>query len=796
MYFNIPVRYLALQFITLTLLGHSIVFAGEFGTADKLREPNRTELPIPQPRYSGNIGRYIADSDKPVFPPPIKAPIGASNVLVIMLDDVGFGQTSTFGGGIPTPALDELAQQGLSFNNFHTTSMCSPTRAALLTGRNHHSVGSGRITKMALGYDSYNSVIRRETASIAEILKQNGYATAMFGKNHNTPEWETSQVGPFDRWPTGLGFEYFYGFQGGETDQFGPTLYENTSPVADGKRSADYHLTSDLADRAIKWIHELKSIAPEKPYLVYVAPGATHAPHQAPEEWIKKFDGKFDSGWDEYRKQTLERQKRMGIVPADTKLTDRPPGLPAWDSLSADQRRLYAREMEVFAAFTAHTDYEMGRLISAVRSMPDGNNTAIIYIVGDNGASAEGGPNGNLNLLSTVNSQPEDIADTLAHIDELGSEKHFNHFSYSWAHAMNTPFKWYKMVASHFGATRNGLVVSWPNKISQQGLRPQLHHVIDIAPTILEMARLPEPVRVNGVKQMPIQGVSMAYTFDKAKQPSKRKTQYFEFSGNRAIYHDGWYAASKSFALSDYYTGKNLTRDPSQATWELYNTNKDFSQANDIAAQHPSKLSELEKLFWREAEKFQVLPIVSIVGRQKDIDGTDRPSHTSGKTQFSYRSGTQIPESNAPTFKNTSYRVEAEVDLLTVDDGGVLFALGGTPGGIALFIQDQHLHFAYNFLNRKITLAKSTKPMPLGKSHISLEFKADSKKRGSGGIATLTVNNMEVGSTHVERTIPARFTVTETFDVGQDSGTSVAPSYRSPFRFSGKIGEVNVTLLD
>ena len=508
-----------------------------------------TPLVLPRPDYhfSGNVGRTYLDSAKPQFPQPVQAPKGAPNIVLILIDDAGFGQFSTFGGGIPSPTMDKLAAEGLRYNRFHTTALCSPTRAALITGRNHHSSATGVIGEMATGYDGYTSVIPRSHGSVGEVLRQNGYMTAWIGKNHNTPAWEASEAGPFDRWANGFGFDYFYGFNGGDMNHWNPILYENRNLVP-ASTDPNYYLTTDLADKAIAWVRKVKSISPDRPFFLYVAPGATHAPHHAPKEWIDKFKGKFDMGWDQYREETFARQKKLGVIPPDTKLTKRSEGLPAWDSLNADQKRLYARMMEVFAGYGASVDFEMGRIIDAVKQLPGADNTLFIYIAGDNGSSAEGGLEGTLNENLFFNGFPDKWQDELKAIDELGGPKHFNHFPAAWAHAMDTPFQWTKQVASHFGGTRNPMIVSWPAKIKDKGgLRDQFMHVIDVVPTIYEVTGITAPTNLNGVQQAPIEGISFAYTFDDAKAKSRRTTQYFEMVVNRGIYHDGWMASALSF---------------------------------------------------------------------------------------------------------------------------------------------------------------------------------------------------------------------------------------------------------
>ena len=544
-------------------------------------------LPRPDFHFPGNVGRTYLDSDPPQFPQPVQAPKGAPNIVLILIDDAGFGQFSTFGGGVPSPTMDKLAAEGLRYNTFHTTALCSPTRAALITGRNHHSAAFGVIAETATGYDGYTAVLPRSTGTIGEVLRQNGYMTAWIGKNHNTPTWEASAAGPFDRWANGLGFDYFYGFNAGDMNHWNPVLFENRNLVP-ASPDPNYHLTADIANHAIAWVRRVKSIAPDRPFLLYVAPGATHSPHQVPQDWIERFKGKFDMGWDKYREETFERQKQLGVIPANAKLTPRSEGLPAWDSLNADQKRLYAHMMEVFAAYGAHCDYHMGRIIDAVKQLPDGDNTIFIYIAGDNGSSAEGGIEGSVNENLFFNGFPEHWQDNLKVIDELGGPKHYNHFPAAWAHAMDTPFQWTKQVASHFGGIRNPLIVSWPARIKDRGgLRDQFLHVIDIVPTLYEVIGITPPIELNGVPQKPIEGISFAYTFDDAKAKSRRTTQYFEMAAARGLYHDGWMASAIAFVpWQPVRTGF----DPDKQKWELYDVSRDFSQADDLATENPQKL--------------------------------------------------------------------------------------------------------------------------------------------------------------------------------------------------------------
>jgi arylsulfatase len=569
---------------------------------------------------------------------------------LILLDDSGFGQYNAFGGGVPSPTLDKLSSEGLRFNRFHTTALCSPTRAALITGRNHHSAATGVITEAATGYEGYTCVLPRSCGTIGEVLRQNGYMTAWIGKNHNTPAWETSAAGPFDRWANGLGFDYFYGFNAGDMNHWNPLLFENRNLVPQSD-DPDYHLTEDLADKAIDWTRKVKSIAPDKPFFLYVAPGANHSPHHAPADWIAKFKGQFDDGWDAYRATTLKRQIAMGIVPADTKLTERSEGLPAWDSLVPGQKKLYSRMMEVFAGFAAHVDHHMGRVIDAVKEMDGADNTIFIYIVGDNGSSAEGGLEGSINENLFFNGFPEKWEENLEHIDEIGGPKWFNHFPSAWAHAMNTPFQWTKQVASHFGGTRNPMIVSWPAKIKKGGgLRSQFLHVIDIVPTLYEAVGITPPTMINGIEQKPIEGKSFLAALQDPKAPETRTTQYFELLVNRGIYHEGWMASSRSFVPWAPVRG---AFDPMKAPWELYHVDQDFSQANNLAAQHPEKLKEMEELFWKEAATYNVLPLDwrAVERLNGELQGRPRLSGKSNKYTY-YPGQVALPDGACPPTLN------------------------------------------------------------------------------------------------------------------------------------------------
>jgi arylsulfatase len=754
--------------------------------------PNTTQvLPFPDFHYTGSVGRTIKESDPPQFPQPVRPPKGAPNIVLILIDDAGYGQFGTFGGQVQTPALDSIAKQGLRYTRFHTTALCSPTRAALLTGRNHHSTGTGVITEAATGYDGYTGLIGKNVGTIAEVLRQYGYATAWFGKNHNTPDWETSQVGPFDRWPSGLGFDYFYGFMGGDIDQWQPTLYENHQLVPRSK-DPDYILTPDLVDHAINWLRQTRSIAADKPFFLYMSTGATHAPHHVSPQYIEKYQGKFDMGWDVYREQTFARQKQLGVVPANAQLTKRPKELPAWNALSADQKRLFARMMEVFAGFTDQTDHEMGRLLEAVRALPDADNTLILYEVGDNGASAEGGLVGLMNENSFFNGVPEKLQDNLARMDELGGPKHFNHFPAGWAWAMNTPFQWTKQIASHLGGVRNPLAISWPARIKDGGgVRPQFHHVIDVAPTIYEAVGIEFPQILNGVAQKPIEGVSMVYTFDSASAPDRRRTQYFEMLINRGLYHDGWWAASR---VGIPWESGGTTIDPDKATWELYNLNDDFSQASDLAKQNPAKLRGLQDLWWSEAARYSVLPLDPRKTERLNAELQGRPSMTGNRKSFTYYPGVlAVPAGSAPNVLNKSFSVTADVDRSAAATGAV-FSLGGSDGGFGIYVRDGKPVFVGNFLNQSITRVVSSQALPDGPAKIRGDFNYDGGGMGKGGAMSLFINDQKVGEGRMEHTQGITLGLGGTLDVGADTGTAVDEEYTPPFEFNGKIEKVTVDL--
>lgn len=761
-----------------------------FGAAHTLafgQGPDRTVLPIAPPPFRGTIGVTYKDS-VPFAVPPVHAPEGAPNVLLVLLDDEGYGQSGTFGGLIPTPTLDRLAKGGLRYTRFHVTALCSPTRAALLTGRNNHAVGMGNITNLATDFPGYTGSIPKSAALVSKALCENGYATAAFGKWHLIPESEDTPAGPFDHWPTHQGFDYYYGFLNGETNQWYPELTLGTKPVemvAPPGRKGDYTLNEDLADKAIAWIRAEKSLAPDRPFFIYYAPGASHAPLQAPKAWIDRFKGKFDMGWDRYREVVFERQKKLGVIPADAKLTPRPPEIPAWDSLSAGQKKVAARLMEVYAGFTAQSDYELGRVIDAIAATGYLDNTLIIYIAGDNGASLEGGLYGTSNTMAQINGVPESTAYMISKLDELGGPHTEPHYPVGWAWAGNAPFQWGKRIASHLGGTRDPMVVYWPKKIKDAGgIRSQFEDVTDVAPTILDVAGIPEPVEVDGVKQQRVDGMSMAATFWSATAPSRRDTQYFETLGNRAIYHDGWMAAARSGLLPWIYSTAPETM--MQQPWELYDLDTDYSEADNLAKQYPAKVKQMQALFDEEARRNQVYPLdPRFGGRQPRPTGTHFRYY--GRTGHLYLSMT-------PQYENRSHTITAYVDVPKGGANGVLMADGGIGGGFSLYLKDGRPAYTYNYFERKGTTIADSAALPPGKAKIVLQFVYDGGGLGKGAVVTLLVNDRQVGRARLERTVPMAFSFEDTFDVGEDSASPVG-DYESPFPFTGTIERINLDIV-
>jgi arylsulfatase A-like enzyme len=760
-------------------------------------------LPNPAPAFGGKIGLSVADS-KPYWPPNVVPPKGAPNILLIMTDDQGYGVSGTFGGVIPTPNMDRIAKMGLRYTHFNSTALCSPTRAAIITGRNHHSVGFGVIAEQATGYPGYDSIIGVDNATIGEILRENGYATSWFGKNHNTPDYQYSTAGPFGQWPIGMGFEYFYGFMGGETDQWTPFLFRNTTQIFPWRDQPGYNLITGMADDAIAYLKQVNATAPEKPFFCYYVPGGTHAPHQPTQEWIDKFKGKFDMGWNELRDQIFANQKKLGVIPANTKLTPWPEGqpeyggakLPKWDTLSADEKKLFARQAEVFAAYVAYTDHEIGRVIQAVEDMGKLDNTLIIYISGDNGTSAEGSTIGTPFDMAAIQGIDVPVAEQLKFYDVWGSPLTTPHMSVAWSWAFDTPFKWTKQVASHFGGTRQGMCIAWPKRIKDVGgVRNQFHHMIDIVPTILEVTSIPAPEMVNGIAQKPIEGVSMAYTFDKANAnaPSTRTTQYFEMMGNRGLYHEGWYACTTP-PQPPWLMG--LAKFPDVVNgykWELYNLKEDFSQFNDLAAKTPDKLRNLEELFLVEAAKYQVLPLDNDV-LQRVL--APRPSYTAGRTLFTYSGEISgVPNSDAPNILTKSYTITAEVEAPQGGAEGMVVTDGGRFGGYGLYFLKGKPVFAYNLLALERFRWEGQHALAPGKHTLVFDFKYDGPGAGKGGTGVLTVDGREAASKKIPHTIPFLLTFDETFDIGVDTRTPVADQdYKVPFHFTGKIDRVTVKL--
>ena len=776
---------------TLLLSTTSLVAASGISATAPLAQAQQPQeiLPKPELPFQGKIGRTVKAST-PDFPRGAEAPANAPNVLLILTDDVGFGASSTFGGPIQTPNFQRLAESGLLYNMFHTTALCSPTSAALITGRNHHSVASGSITEFATGYPGYDSLVPKSAGSVGAVLKDNGYNTAWFGKMHNVPDWMSSQAGPFDLWPTGLGFEHFYGFLGGDSDQWHPALYDGTNPIEPYLGDPTYILDRDLADKAIAWMRMQHALAPNKPWLLYYATGTAHAPHHAPKDWIAKYKGQFDQGWDKVREETLARQIKLGIVPPNTQLTNRPEQIPAWDSLSADQKRLYARMMEVYAGALSHADYNIGRLLDAVEQSGQLDNTLVIFMMGDNGASAEGTLQGTTNEVGTAaNGVKESIPFLLSMIDELGGPRTYNHYPVGWAHAMDTPMQWTKQIASHFGGTRNGLVISWPARIKDKGgLRSQFCHVIDIVPTIYEAAKITPPKVLDGVEQKPLDGVSLVYTFDNATAATRHGTQYFEMVGNRAIYKDGWMASTTPLRLPWVTIG--FEPSPDDFKWELYNIDEDFSQANNLVDKNPDKLKELQDAFHVEAKKYNVYPLDSSFASR--ADPAIRPSLTRGRSEFVYFPGMiRIPEGSAPDFKNKSWSIAAEVTIPPGGANGVLATMGGRYGGWVLLMQDSKPEFAYAYSNQPEHKYRviSDQALAPGNHIVRVKFEYTGGGFGKAATATLLVDEKQVGQGQIPQTIGVRFSLDETFDVGEDTGTPVLEEYEAkmPFRFTGTL---------
>jgi arylsulfatase len=761
---------------------------------------HRTVLPIPDQPHVG-LTTYDAKDPDTKYPPirELRPPTGAPNVLIVLLDDVGFGASSAFGGPCHTPNFEKLAANGLRYNRFHTTALCSPTRQALLTGRNHHSVGMGGITEIATSAPGYNSILPNTCSPLARTLKLNGYATSQFGKCHEVPVWQTSPMGPFDAWPTGGGgFEYFYGFLGGETNQYYPALYDGTTPIEQEKTAEEgYHFTDDMTTKAIKWIRQQKALMPDKPFFTYFAPGATHAPHHVPKEWADKYKGKFDQGWDKVREETFARQKEMGdVIPPECELTQRHAEIPAWDTISAEMKPVLARQMEVYAGFLEHTDHHVGRLIDALGDLGVLDDTLIYLIIGDNGASAEGSLQGAFNEIAPLTGfshleTPEFLTERL---DKLGGIEAYNHYAVGWAHAMSTPYQWTKQVASHFGGTRNGTIVHWPNGIKAKGeTRSQFHHVIDVAPTILEVAGLPEPVFVNGVQQHRIEGVSMLYSFNDATAAERRETQYFEMAGNRGIYHKGWTAVTRH--RTPWETGRVQLPAFDDDVWELYDTTTDWSQSKDLAKENPEKLHHLQRLWLIEAVKYNVLPLDDRFAERSNSELAGRPELIKGNRQILFGGMGRLTESSIVNYKNKSHAITAEVIVPPSGAEGVIVALGGIIGGWSLYAKEGKLKYHYNFYGVNRYAIESTSQIPSGAHQVRMEFKYDGGGLAKGGGVTLYVDGNKVGEGRVDETEPFVFSADETCDVGYQAGSPSSTDYGAKGnQFSGEVNWVEIDI--
>jgi arylsulfatase len=763
--------------------------------ADKMA---RTVLPIPDQLHSG-LTSYDAKDPDSKFPPiePLRPPAGAPNVLVILLDDVGFGATSAFGGPCHAPNLDKLASDGLKYNRFHTTALCSPTRQALLTGRNHHSVAMGAITELATSAPGYSSILPKDKAPLPMTLKLNGYSTAQFGKCHEVPVWQSSPLGPFDQWPTGGGgFEYFYGFLGGETNQWDPAIYEGTTPIEPPKTAEEgYHFTEDMTDKAIAWTRQQKALMADKPFFMYYAAGACHAPHHVPKEWADKYKGKFDQGWDKLREEILTRQKKLGAVPQNAELTKRPKEIQAWDDVNPKMKPVLARQMEVYAGFLEHTDHHIGRLLDALKDLGILNDTLIFAIIGDNGASAEGTPDGTFNEMLTLNGisgveTPEFLTER---ISEFGSPESYNHYAVGWAHAMDTPYQWTKQVASHWGGTRNGTIVHWPNGIKAKGeVRSQFCHVIDVAPTVLEAAGIPHPAIVNSAQQAPIEGTSMGYSFDDAKAEERHDLQYFEMFCNRGIYHRGWSAVTRH---STPWLPHEKMPAFDDDVWELYDGSKDWTQAHDLAKEMPEKLHELQRLWLIEATKYDVLPLDDRRIERFNPDMAGRPQLVKGNSQLLFGGMGRLSENSVLVMKNKSFSITAEVEVPSKGAEGVIIHQGGAFGGMSLYTKDGKARFAYNFFGLQTYMVEAGQAIPAGKHQVRMEFAYDGGGLGNGGNVTLYYDGKKVGEGRIERTAAMAFSFDETTDVGRDTGTPVSKDYTTrTSHFNGKVNWVQIDL--
>jgi arylsulfatase len=781
---------------------------GVVGTPGATTTIPGNQLPAPDPKFGGVIKENAAQS-KAWWAPRVVPPKQAPNVLLIMTDDCGFGAPSTFGGVIPTPALDRIAKSGLRYTCMHSTALCSPTRAALITGRNHHSAGFGVVSEQSTGFPGYNSIIQKDKSTIGRMLKDNGFGTAWFGKDHNTPTFEASQAGPFDQWPIGMGFEYFYGFVGGDTSQWEPNLFRNTTQIYPYMGKPGWNLTTAMADDAIDWLNQLNQIDPSKPFFCYYVPGGTHAPHHASPEWIKKISDMhlFDKGWNQLRETIFANQKKLGVIPEDAKMTPWPKDLlKDWDQCTADEKKMFIRQVDVYAAYLAYTDHEIGRVIQAVENMGKLDNTLIIYISGDNGSSAEGTLIGTPNEVAMFNGVSVPVEDQLKYFyDVWGSDRTYNHMAVPWTWAFDTPFSWTKQIASHFGGTRQGMCVSWPGHIKDLGgLRHQFHHVIDVVPTLLEVCGIPAPEYVDGIKQAPIEGTSFAYTFDQAnaKAPSRHNTQYFEMMGDHALYHDGWIASTKVIRPPWIVAGKT-NQDPfNNVTWELFDLTKDWTQSEDVAAKYPDKIKELSGLFLKEAEKYQVLPLDSSVATRLVAP---RPNITAGRSEFVYtKPMTGLPQGDSPLLLNTSYTITADIEVPEGGVEGMLLTSGGRFGGYGFYILKGKPVFLWNLVDLKRARWEGAEALKPGKHTVEFDFRYDGLGAatlafnnmsgiGQGGTGVLKVDGKEVAKEKMPHTLPLILQWDESFDIGSDTGTPVNDKdYQCPFTFTGKLNKLTV----
>ncbi|MGB7159541.1 MAG: arylsulfatase [Tepidisphaeraceae bacterium] len=777
-------KLVTLQAFVATLI---VGFASAVLAADNI---DRTVLPIAEPKVE-TISTLDARDAKPPPRFEVKAPQGAPNVVIVLIDDIGFGHSSAFGGPINMPTLDRLANGGLRYNRFHTTALCSPTRVALLTGHNHHPNNAGAIMELATAFPGNTGVRPREITTLAEILKQNGYSTAAFGKYHETPPWEVSVSGPYDRWPTGSGFDKFYGFIGGETNQWAPAIFDGVTRM-ETPATPGYHFTTDMTNNAINWVSAQKSLTPDKPFYMYYATGATHAPHHVAPEWIAKYKGQFAGGWDKLREQTFERQKKVGVIPQDAKLTPRPKEIPAWDGMNDQQKKLFERQMETFAGFAEHTDNEVGRLVAQLEKIGALDNTLFFYIVGDNGSSAEGGPEGTYNEMMALNGIVGNAEQMMEHIDAWGDPTTFPHFAIGWAWAGNTPFQWTKQIASHFGGTRNGMVFHWPKGIAAKGeIRSQFHHVIDVAPTALEAAKIPHPKTVNGIAQRPMDGVSMLYTTADAKAKDQRTTQYFEMFGNRGIYHDGWVACTRHSI--PWLMGAKPTP-LKDDVWELYKVDEDFSQANNLADKNPDKLKELQALFMKEAERNHALPIDDRRAERFNPAIAGRPDLLGGRKSLTVYPGmTGMMENAFINVKGVPHTISAEVEVPDDKTSGVIIAQAGYFGGWTLYLKEGKPHHEYNWFALERTNIAGDAPLAAGKHTVHYEFIPDTDKPGTGGKSILSVDGKKIAEKQIPKTQPFAFSGDEGADVGLDAETNVSPDYKpNANSFTGKIIKVTV----